>query len=76
MRTKKGLVTSSKMDKTIVVSVISYKNHPKYKKRFKVTSKYYAHDEGNSCLEGDMVLIKEIRPLSKTKRWELVEKYS
>jgi len=69
-------VTSSKMDKTIIVSVISYKNHPKYKKRFKVTSKYYAHDEVNACNEGDIVLIKETKPLSKTKRWELVEKYS
>ncbi len=76
MRTKKWLVTSSKMDKTIVVSVISYKNHPKYKKRFKVTSKYYAHDEVNICNEWDIVLIKETKPLSKTKRWELVEKYS
>jgi len=51
MRTKKGIVTSSKMDKTVVVSVYSYKNHPKYKKSFRVTSKFYAHDENNSYSE-------------------------
>ncbi|QFR38637.1 30S ribosomal protein S17 [Candidatus Gracilibacteria bacterium 28_42_T64] len=73
MRTKKGIVTSSKMDKTIVVSVESYKSHAKYKKRFRVTSKFYAHDEKNSCSEGDIVTIKETRPLSKLKRWDLLE---
>ena len=73
MRTKKGIVTSSKMDKTIVVSVESYKSHAKYKKRFKVTSKFYAHDEKNSCSEWDVVTIKETRPLSKLKRWDLLE---
>jgi len=51
MRTKKGVVTSNKMDKTIVVSVHAYKNDSKYKKRFRVTSKFYAHDETNSCVE-------------------------
>jgi len=51
MRTKKGVVTSTKMDKTIVVSVHTYKSHAKYKKRFRVTSKFYAHDENNTCLE-------------------------
>ncbi len=74
MRTKKGTVTSIKMDKTIVVSVNTYKEHPKYKKSYKVTSKYYAHDEQNTCNDWDVVVIKETRPLSKTKRWELVEK--
>jgi small subunit ribosomal protein S17 len=49
MRTKKGTVTSIKMDKTIVVSVNTYKEHPKYKKSYKVTNKYYAHDEQNTC---------------------------
>ncbi len=73
MRTKKGIVTSSKMDKTIVVSVESYKSHAKYKKRFRVTSKFYAHDEKNSCSEWDIVTIKETRPLSKLKRWDLLE---
>nr|MDD3720078.1 30S ribosomal protein S17 [Candidatus Gracilibacteria bacterium] len=74
MRTIKGLVTSSKMDKTVVVSVNDYKSHPKYKKRFKVTKKFYAHDEQNVCTEGDVIVIKETRPLSKTKRWDFVEK--
>lgn len=72
MRLKKGVVTSNKMNKTIVVSVDSYKSHPKYKKRFKVTKKFYAHDEENKFNEGDVVTIKETRPLSKLKRWEVV----
>ena len=72
MRTKKGVVTSTKMDKTIVVSVHTYKIHPKYKKRFRVTKKFHAHDENNTCVEWEMVTIKETRPLSKLKRWELV----
>ncbi len=72
MRLKKGVVTSNKMDKTIVVSIDSYKSHPKYKKRFKVTTKFYAHDEANKCNEWDIVTIKETRPLSKLKRWEVV----
>lgn len=74
MRTKKGVVTSTKMDKTIVVSVHAYKSDSKYKKRFRVTSKFYAHDESNSCNEWDIVTIKETRPTSKLKRWEVVEK--
>jgi small subunit ribosomal protein S17 len=51
MRTKKGVVTSTKMDKTIVVSVHTYKNDPKYKKKYRVTKKFHAHDEANSCVE-------------------------
>lgn len=74
MRTKKGVITSSKMDKTVVVSVHSYKNDPKYKKSFRVTSKFYAHDENNSYAEWEVVVIKESRPLSKMKRWVVVEK--
>lgn len=74
MRTKKGVVASSKMDKTIIVSTVNYRKHEKYKKRYKVTSKFYAHDENNTCKEWDVVVIKETKPLSKTKRWELVEK--
>ena len=73
MRTKKGVVTSTKMDKTIVVSVHTYKIDSKYKKKFRVTKKFYAHDESNTCSEWDQVTIKETRPSSKTKRWELVE---
>jgi len=74
MRTKKGVVTSTKMDKTIVVSVHTYKSDSKYKKRFRVTKKFYAHDEANTCSEWDQVVIKETRPTSKLKRWDLVEK--
>jgi small subunit ribosomal protein S17 len=72
MRTIKGIVTSNKMDKTAVVSVYTYKSHPIYKKRYRVTKKFYAHDENNVAVLGDVVVIKEIRPLSKLKRWELV----
>jgi len=73
MRTKKGIVSSNKMDKTIVVSVDTYKSHPKYKKRFKVTKKFYAHDEQNKYNIWDTVVIQETRPLSKLKRWTVVE---
>lgn len=72
MRIIRGVVSSNKMNKTIVVSVDTYKSHPKYKKRYKVTKKFYAHDENNSCNEWDLVTIKETRPLSKLKRWEIV----
>jgi small subunit ribosomal protein S17 len=71
MRTKIGTVTSIKMDKTIVVTVDTYKTHPKYKKRYKVSAKFYAHDENNSCTLGQKVTISECRPLSRTKRWTL-----
>ena len=74
MRTKKGLVTSDKMNKTIVVSVHSYKSHPKYKKRYRVTKKFYAHDENNTYKEWYVVVIRETKPKSKLKRWEVVEK--
>lgn len=74
MRTKKGVVTSTKMDKTVVVSVHTYKSDPKYKKRYRITKKFYVHDENNSYNEWDIVTIKETRPLSKLKRWEVVEK--
>lgn len=76
MRTKKGVVTSTKMNDTIIVSVHTYKTHSKYKKSYRVTSKFYAHDEWNTCAEGDVVVIKESRPLSKLKRWVLLEKLS
>ncbi len=72
MRFKKGFVSSSKMDKTIVVSVDYYKRHSKYKKRFKISKKFYTHDEDNKFKEWDVVTIKETRPLSKMKRWEVV----
>ena len=76
MRTKKGIVTSSKMQDTIMVSVHTYKIHPKYKKKFRVTKKFYAHDEGNTCWEWDSVVIVESKPISKLKRWKLQEKLS
>jgi small subunit ribosomal protein S17 len=69
MRTITGTVVSNKMDKTVVVSVDSYKSHPKYHKKYKVTKKFYAHDENNSCTIGDVVTINESRPLSRLKRW-------
>lgn len=72
MRTKTGIVTSDKMDKTTVVSVYTYKKDEKYHKRYRVTSKFYAHDENNSCKIGDTVTIKETRPMSKLKRWVIV----
>lgn len=73
MRSKKGTVTSDKMDKTIVVTVHSYKTHPKYKKRYRVSKKFYADDPKNSFKTGDEVTIYETRPLSKLKRWSVVQ---
>lgn len=74
MRTITGTVVSNKMDKTIVVSVDTYKSHEKYHKKYKVTKKFYAHDENNTCNIGDVVTISESRPLSKLKRWSVVAK--
>lgn len=68
-----GIVTSNKMDKSIVVMVERRKKHEKYGKFVKFTNKFHAHDEKNECNEGDLVKIMETRPLSKTKRWRLVE---
>lgn len=72
-KTKTGVVTSNKMNKTIVVSVERKIMHPKYGKFLNKTKKFAAHDETNSSGIGDKVLIMETRPLSKTKRWRLVE---
>ena len=66
-----GVVTSNKMDKSIIVSVERKVKHPKYGKFIKMTSKFMAHDEKNECGIGDKVLIAETRPLSKNKRWRL-----
>ena len=68
-----GLVVSNKMDKTITVAVERRMQHPLYKKVIRRTRKFYAHDEQNVCNEGDLVRIRESRPLSKSKRWRLVE---
>ncbi len=68
-----GVVVSDKMDKTITVSIERRKKHPKYGKFVKATSKFSAHDEKNECTINDVVKIMETRPLSKNKRWRLVE---
>ncbi|MCE9538386.1 MAG: 30S ribosomal protein S17 [Bacteroidetes bacterium] len=70
---KIGLVTSNKMDKSIVVSVERKVKHPKYGKFLKKTTKFVAHDEANTCSIGDTVKIMETRPISKNKCWRLVE---
>lgn len=70
---KVGRVVSDKMDKTVVVAVDYLKPHPLYRKTIRKTSKFYAHDETNQCHTGDLVRIGETRPLSKTKRWEVLE---
>ena len=72
-KTRVGLVTSDKMDKTIVVSVTDNVKHPLYGKIVKRTYKLKAHDENNECRIGDRVKVMETRPLSKDKRWRLVE---
>ena len=68
----KGVVTSDKMDKTIVVNVTRYVEHKKYGKRIKKTKKYKAHDEGNVKKVGDIVEIEETRPISKDKKFKVV----
>ena len=68
-----GIVSSSKMDKTIVVKETHKQKHPFYGKFVKRTKKYTAHDEENTCNEGDKVRIMETRPLSKSKRWRVIE---
>jgi small subunit ribosomal protein S17 len=70
---KVGQVVSTKMQKTIVVEIEMRKAHPKYKRVMKTNKKFYAHDEQNSARVGDMVRIRETRPLSKLKRWNLEE---
>lgn len=70
---KLGRVVSNKMQKTIVVAVETHKRHRLYKRTYKATTKFKAHDEHNDALIGDMVRIEETRPLSKDKRWRLVE---
>lgn len=68
-----GVVTSDKMDKTVVVAVTTVKQHMLYKKTIKVTKKYKAHDEANDCNIGDRVQIIESKPLSRHKRWSVME---
>jgi small subunit ribosomal protein S17 len=68
-----GVVSSNSMDKSVVVTVERKKKHPIYGKFIKMSTKFVAHDENNDCNEGDTVKIMETRPLSKSKRWRLVE---
>ncbi|OFX61157.1 MAG: 30S ribosomal protein S17 [Bacteroidetes bacterium GWA2_30_7] len=68
-----GVVVSSKMDKSITIAVKRKEKHPKYGKFVNKTSKFYAHDEKNDCNIGDKVKIMETRPISKLKKWRLVE---
>jgi len=69
-----GKIVSDKMQKTVVVNVETIKEHPKYKKRFKTHKKYKAHTEGVDFKIGDMVTIRECKPISKDKKWEVIKK--
>ena len=68
-----GIVTSAKMDKTAVITVLRKKLHPIYKKQYTVTNKFFADDPNNVAKEGDVVTIRECKPLSKKKRWQIVK---
>lgn len=72
-RTVQGRVVSNKMDKSIIVAIERQVKHPLYGKYIKRTTKLHAHDENNTCQEGDLVIIRETRPISKTKNWTLVD---
>lgn len=72
-KTRVGMVSSNKMDKTVVVTIEERKMHPLYKKYVKNTYKLKAHDEENQCDIGDKVLVMETKPLSRDKRWRVVE---
>ncbi len=72
-RVLKGAVVSSAMDKTVVVEVVSLKAHRVYKKRYRTTTKYFVHDKENQCNKGDIVTIAETRPVSKNKRWRILD---
>ena len=73
-RKLKGVVVSDKMKKTVVVSVDRLRKHPKYKKYFKITRKFKAHDENNTYHTGNKVIIQETKPISKDKRWVVISK--
>ncbi len=73
-RILRGAVVSDKMTKTVVVEINRLRKHPKYKKYFKITKRYKAHDEKGEYHVGDKVLIQETRPLSKEKRWKVISK--
>jgi small subunit ribosomal protein S17 len=72
-KVREGIVVSTKMDKTVVVSVVDRVQHSRYRKTLQRTTKLYAHDEANDVREGDRVRVAETRPLSRQKRWRVVE---
>ena len=72
-KVREGIVVSTKMDKTVVVAVVDRVQHPRYRKTLQRTNKLYAHDEANEVREGDRVRVAETRPLSRQKRWRVVE---
>jgi small subunit ribosomal protein S17 len=72
-KTREGTVVSTKMDKTVVVAVVERVRHARYQKTLQRTKKLYAHDEVNDLKEGDRVRVQETRPLSRTKRWRVIE---
>jgi small subunit ribosomal protein S17 len=72
-KVREGIVVSTKMDKTAVVAVIDRVQHPRYRKTLQRTTKLYAHDEANEVREGDRVRVAETRPMSRQKRWRVVE---
>jgi small subunit ribosomal protein S17 len=69
-----GIIISNKMQKTVVVKVERTKEHPKYKKRYRVVKNYKAHDESGEYKIGDKVIVEECRPISKEKRWRVIKK--
>jgi len=72
-KVREGQVVSDAMDKTVIVRIVEQKQHPRYKKVVRRTTKFVAHDETNQCGVGDRVRIMETRPLSKRKRWRVVD---
>jgi small subunit ribosomal protein S17 len=72
-KVREGIAVATKMDKTVVVAVVDRVRHPRYQKTLQRTTRLYAHDEANDVREGDRVRIAETRPLSKSKRWRVVE---
>ncbi|MEK7636015.1 MAG: 30S ribosomal protein S17 [Patescibacteria group bacterium] len=73
-RKLQGIIISDKMNKTRIVEVVRLKKHPRYKKYFKVSTRFKAHDENNEYKTGEKVFIEETRPISKEKRWRIIEK--
>ncbi len=72
-KTREAVVVSDKMDKTVVVEIVDRQQHPLYRRRVRQTKRFKAHDENNECREGDKVQIVESRPLSRHKRWRVLE---